>query len=467
MADKKTVTPEEKKLAAEKHVDGLVQKALVALDEMRKLNQEQVDYIVEKASAAALDAVRILAQHAIEETERGVFEDKVTKNLFACENIANNLRGLKTVGIVDKDESDGLTTIADPVGVVCGIVPTTNPTSTTIFKSLICLKTRNPIIFSFHPAANECSKQAARIVRDAAIEAGAPEECIQFIEQPSLDATNALMKHDGVSIILATGGSAMVKAAYSCGKPALGVGPGNVPAYVHKDAKLKQAVNDIVLSKSFDNGMICASEQAAIVDTEHYEEFIELMKEHHVYFVNKEEKAKLEEFVFGAKANSNNCAGAKLNADVVGKSAEHIAELAGFEVPKGTVILAAEVKEVGENEPLTREKLSPILAVLKSISTEDGIEKSLQMVEFNGLGHSAAVHTQDEEVAEQFGKVIPACRILWNSPSTHGAIGDIYNALIPSLTLGCGSYGGNSVSGNIGAVNLLNYKIIARRKNNL
>lgn len=213
--------------------------------------------------------------------------------------------------------------------------------------------------------------------------------------------------------------------------------------------------------------MICASEQAAIVDTEHYEEFIELMKEHHVYFVNKEEKAKLEEFVFGAKANSNNCAGAKLNADVVGKSAEHIAELAGFEVPKGTVILAAEVKEVGENEPLTREKLSPILAVLKSISTEDGIEKSLQMVEFNGLGHSAAVHTQDEEVAEQFGKVIPACRILWNSPSTHGAIGDIYNALIPSLTLGCGSYGGNSVSGNIGAVNLLNYKIIARRKNNL
>ena len=449
-------------------VNNLVSKALVALDKFKEIEcQEKIDKIVHAAAVAALDQHGPLAIAAFEETGRGLVEDKAIKNLFASEYITNNLRGLKTVGIIDKDESDGLTTIAEPVGVVCGIVPTTNPTSTTVFKSLICLKTRNPIIFSFHPSANECSKQAARIVRDAAIKAGAPEGCIQFIEKPSLDATNALMKHDGVATILATGGSAMVKAAYSCGKPALGVGPGNVPAYVHKDAKLKQAVNDIVLSKAFDNGMICASEQAAIVDTEHYKEFIELMKKHHVYFVNKEEKAKLEELVFGAKANSKNCAGAKLNAQVVGKSAEHIAELAGFEVPKGTVILAAEVKEVGENEPLTREKLSPILAVLKSISTEDGIEKSRQMVEFNGLGHSAAVHTQDEEVAEQFGKVVPACRILWNSPSTFGGIGDIYNALIPSLTLGCGSYGGNSVSGNIGAVNLLNYKIIGRRNNNL
>ncbi len=449
-------------------VNNLVSKALEALEKFKEIEcQEKIDKIVHAAAVAALDQHGPLAIAAVEETGRGLVEDKAIKNLFASEYITNNLRDLKTVGIVDKDESDGLTTIAEPVGVVCGIVPTTNPTSTTVFKSLICLKTRNPIIFSFHPAANECSKQAARIVRDAAIKAGAPEGCIQFIEHPSLDATNALMKHDGVATILATGGSAMVKAAYSCGKPALGVGPGNVPAYVHKDAKLKQAVNDIVLSKAFDNGMICASEQAAIVDTEHYKEFIELMKKHHVYFVNKEEKAKLEELVFGAKANSKNCAGAKLNADVVGKSAEHIAELAGFKVPKGTVILAAEVKEVGENEPLTREKLSPVIAVIKSLSTEDGIEKSRQMVELNGLGHSAAVHTQDEEVAEQFGKVVPACRILWNTPATFGGIGDIYNSLIPSLTLGCGSYGGNSVSGNIGAVNLLNYKIIGRRNNNL
>ena len=242
-------------------VNNLVSKALVALEKFKEIEcQEKIDKIVHAAAVAALDQHGPLAIAAFEETGRGLVEDKAIKNLFASEYITNNLRGLKTVGIVDKDESDGLTTIAEPVGVVCGIVPTTNPTSTTVFKSLICLKTRNPIIFSFHPAANECSKQAARIVRDAAIKAGAPEGCIQFIEQPSLDATNALMNHDGVATILATGGSAMVKAAYSCGKPALGVGPGNVPAYVHKDAKLKQAVNDIVLSKSFDKGMICASE---------------------------------------------------------------------------------------------------------------------------------------------------------------------------------------------------------------
>ena len=449
-------------------VNTLVSKALVALDEFKQIeDQEKIDAIVQAAAVAALEAHGPLAVAAVEETGRGIVEDKAIKNLYACEYIVNYLRDLKTVGIIDKDDVDGITAIAEPVGVVCGVVPTTNPTSTTVFKSLICLKTRNPIIFSFHPSANECSKQAARIVRDAAIKAGAPENCVQFIEKPSMEGTHALMNHDGVATILATGGNAMVRAAYSCGKPALGVGAGNVPAYVHKDAKLKQAVNDIVLSKAFDNGMICASEQAAIVDTEHYKEFIELMKKHHVYFVNKEEKAKLEELVFGAKANSKNCAGAKLNADVVGKSAEHIAELAGFKVPKGTIILAAEVKEVGENEPLTREKLSPVIAVIKSLSTEDGIEKSRQMVELNGLGHSAAVHTQDEEVAEQFGKVVPACRILWNTPATFGGIGDIYNALIPSLTLGCGSYGGNSVSGNIGAVNLLNYKIIGRRNNNL
>ena len=449
-------------------VNTLVSKALVALDEFKQIeDQEKIDAIVQAAAVAALEAHGPLAVAAVEETGRGIVEDKAIKNLYACEYIVNYLRDLKTVGIIDKDDVDGITAIAEPVGVVCGVVPTTNPTSTTVFKSLICLKTRNPIIFSFHPSANECSKQAARIVRDAAIKAGAPENCVQFIEKPSMEGTHALMNHDGVATILATGGNAMVRAAYSCGKPALGVGAGNVPAYVHKDAKLKQAVNDIVLSKAFDNGMICASEQAAIVDTEHYKEFIELMKKHHVYFVNKEEKAKLEELVFGAKANSKNCAGAKLNADVVGKSAEHIAELAGFKVPKGTIILAAEVKEVGENEPLTREKLSPVIAVIKSLSTEDGIEKSRQMVELNGLGHSAAVHTQDEEVAEQFGKVVPACRILWNTPATFGGIGDVYNSLIPSLTLGCGSYGGNSVSGNIGAVNLLNYKIIGRRNNNL
>ena len=449
-------------------VNTLVSKALVALDEFKQIeDQEKIDAIVQAAAVAALEAHGPLAVAAVEETGRGIVEDKAIKNLYACEYIVNYLRDLKTVGIIDKDDVDGITAIAEPVGVVCGVVPTTNPTSTTVFKSLICLKTRNPIIFSFHPSANECSKQAARIVRDAAIKAGAPENCVQFIEKPSMEGTHALMNHDGVATILATGGNAMVRAAYSCGKPALGVGAGNVPAYVHKDAKLKQAVNDIVLSKAFDNGMICASEQAAIVDKELYTDFVKIMKSHRVHFVNKKEKAQLENLLFGAEANSKNCAEAKLNSVIVGKSAPEIAKLAGFEVPKGTVILAAECKEVGVNEPLTREKLSPVLAVLKSTSTEDGIEKSRQMVEFNGLGHTAAIHTRDEEVAEQFGKVVRACRVVWNSPSTFGGIGDVYNAFIPSLTLGCGSYGRNSVSGNVNAINLLNIKLIGRRNNNM
>ena len=449
-------------------VNTLVSKALVALDEFKKIeDQEKIDAIVQAAAVAALEAHGPLAVAAVEETGRGVVEDKAIKNLYACEYIVNYMRDLKTVGVIDKDDVDGLTAIAEPVGVVCGVVPTTNPTSTTVFKSLICLKTRNPIVFSFHPSANECSKQAARIVRDAAVKAGAPENCIQFIEKPSMEGTHALMNHDGVATILATGGNAMVRAAYSCGKPALGVGAGNVPAYVHKEAKLKQAVNDIVLSKAFDNGMICASEQAAIVDKELYDEFVKLMKSHRVHFVTKEEKAKLENLLFGVEANSENCAGAKLNSVIVGKPATEIAKLAGFEVPKGTVILAAECSEVGVKEPLTREKLSPVLAVLKSSSTKDGIEKARQMVEFNGLGHTAAIHTQNEEVAEEFGKVVRACRVVWNSPSTFGGIGDVYNAFIPSLTLGCGSYGRNSVSGNVNAINLLNIKLIGRRNNNM
>ncbi|HEL0600618.1 TPA: bifunctional acetaldehyde-CoA/alcohol dehydrogenase [Streptococcus equi subsp. zooepidemicus] len=448
-------------------IDALVQKGLVALDKMRQLTQEQVDYIVAKASVAALDAHGELAKHAYEETGRGVFEDKATKNLFACEHVVNNMRHQKTVGIIEEDDVTGLTLIAEPVGVICGITPTTNPTSTAIFKSLISLKTRNPIIFAFHPSAQESSAHAARIVRDAAIAAGAPEDCVQWIETPSLEATNALMNHDGIATILATGGNAMVKAAYSCGKPALGVGAGNVPAYVEKSANIRQAAHDIVMSKSFDNGMVCASEQAVIIDKEIYDEFVSEFKSYHTYFVNKKEKALLEEFCFGAKANSKNCAGAKLNPNIVGKSAAWIAEQAGFTVPEGTNILAAECKEVSENEPLTREKLSPVIAVLKAESRTDGVEKARQMVEFNGLGHSAAIHTADADLAKEFGTKIRAIRVIWNSPSTFGGIGDVYNAFLPSLTLGCGSYGRNSVGDNVSAVNLLNIKKVGRRRNNM
>ncbi|MCQ9209783.1 bifunctional acetaldehyde-CoA/alcohol dehydrogenase [Granulicatella seriolae] len=448
-------------------VDELVQKGLVALEEFRQLNQEQVDYIVAKASVAALDQHGVLAMHAVEETGRGVFEDKATKNLFACEHVVNNMRNLKTVGVIEDDDVTGLTLIAEPVGVICGVTPTTNPTSTAIFKSLISLKTRNPIIFAFHPSAQESSAHAARVVRDAAVAAGAPENCIQWIETPSLEATNALMNNDGIATILATGGNAMVKAAYSCGKPALGVGAGNVPAYVEKSANIRQAAHDIVMSKSFDNGMVCASEQAVIIDKEIYDDFVKELKSYHTYFVNKKEKALLEEFCFGVKANGKDCSGAKLNANIVGKPATWIAEQAGFSVPEDTNILAAECKEVGINEPLTREKLSPVIAVLKADSTEDGLEKARLMVEFNGLGHSAAIHTEDADLAKEFGRIVRAIRVIWNAPSTFGGIGDVYNSFLPSLTLGCGSYGRNSVGDNVSAVNLLNIKKVGRRRNNM
>ncbi|OBX05966.1 bifunctional acetaldehyde-CoA/alcohol dehydrogenase [Gallibacterium genomosp. 3] len=452
---------------AQAEVDQLVANGLVALEEFRQLNQEQVDYIVAKASVAALDQHGVLAMHAYEETGRGVFEDKATKNLFACEYVVNNMRHLKTVGVIKEDDVTGITEIADPVGVVCGITPTTNPTSTTIFKSLIALKTRNPIVFAFHPSAQQSSAHAARVVYEAAVKAGAPTNCIQWIEHPSMEGTQALMKHSGIATILATGGNAMVEAAYSCGKPALGVGAGNVPAYVEKSANLKQAVHDIVMSKSFDNGMICASEQAAIVDKEIYDDFVKEMQSYGVYLVNKKEKALLEEYIFGAKANSTNCASAKLNAAVVGKPAAWIAEQAGFSVPANTNILLAECKEVGVKEPLTREKLSPVLALLKAESVEDGLNKSEQMVEFHGLGHSAAIHTSDAELAKTFGERVKAIRVIWNSPSTFGGIGDVYNSFLPSLTLGCGSYGKNSVGNNVSAVNLLNIKRVGRRRNNM
>ncbi len=453
-----------KEMTPQQEVDGLVEKALEALDEYYNLTQDQVDYIVAKASVAALDKHGELALDAVNETHRGVFEDKATKNLFACEYVVNNMRHLKTVGIISENEVTGITEVADPVGVVCGLTPVTNPTSTAIFKALICLKTRNPIIFGFHPNAQKCSVDAAKVVYEAAVKAGAPKNCIQWISNPSMDATTALMKHKGVATILATGGNAMVEAAYSCGKPALGVGAGNVPAYMEKTCNVNQAVNDIVMSKAFDNGMICASEQAVIIDQEIFEQSIDRFKEFGVYFCNDKEKTMLEKYMFGVDDDKTK---AKLFAPIVGQSAIWIAEQAGFVVPEHTGILAAFCDEVGVNEPLTREKLSPVLAVLKSTSTEDGIHKACQMVEFNGLGHSAAIHTADKNIVDEFGEKVKAIRIIWNSPSTFGGIGNIYNSFLPSLTLGCGSYGKNSVGNNVSAVNLINIKRIGKRRNNM
>ncbi|WP_372439917.1 bifunctional acetaldehyde-CoA/alcohol dehydrogenase [Cellulomonas fengjieae] len=448
-------------------IDQLVAQAAKALAEYARFDQAEIDQLVKKASVAALDKHGELALLAVNETGRGVFEDKAVKNIFACEHVTHSMATLKTVGIVHRDDLSGITEIAEPVGVICGVTPVTNPTSTTIFKSLIALKTRNPIVFAFHPSAQESSVAAARVVRDAAVAAGAPEHCIQWVETPSITATTALMNHPGVALILATGGNAMVRAAYSCGKPALGVGAGNVPAYIEKSAKLKRAVNDVVLSKAFDNGMVCASEQAVIIDDVIYDAAMAEFDILHAYRANATEKALLETFIFGVEAEGKNCGDARLNASVVGQSPQWIAKQAGFTVPDDTSIIMVEVGGVGPQEPLTREKLAPVLAVLRAESTEHGIRLAEQMVEFDGLGHSAAIHTQDDALTEEFGSRIKAVRIIANAPSSLGGIGDIYNSFIPSLTLGCGSYGHNSVSNNVSAVNLVNIKRIGRRNNNL
>ena len=472
MAVKKKVTKETKVNTAPvevrvKEVDDKVALALKALNDFASFDQEKIDYIVAKCTVAALDQHGTLAKMAIDETGRGVFEDKATKNLFACEYMVNYLRDLKTVGIISEDPVTGITEVAEPVGVVAGLTPVTNPTSTAIFKSLLALKTRNPIIFAFHPNAQKCSAEAARIVYEAALKAGAPENCIQWIEHPSMDATNALMNHPGVSTILATGGNAMVKAAYSCGKPALGVGAGNAPAYIETTADIKQAVNDIAMSKAFDNGMICASEQTVIVDENIYEDVKAEFKHYNVHFCSPKEKKLLETYMFGYTAHSKGVENAKLNGAVAGKPAAWIAEQAGFKVDPQTSILIAELEKPGVQEPLSREKLSPVLAMEKASSVEDGFDKAEATVMLNGVGHTAAIHTRSAELAKKFGERIKACRLIWNSPTTFGGIGNIYNSFIPSLTLGCGSYGHNSVSGNVSAINLINIKKIGKRRNTM
>ncbi|MDI9883356.1 bifunctional acetaldehyde-CoA/alcohol dehydrogenase [Streptomyces sp. HNM0645] len=449
-------------------VDRLVTNGLKALADYQDLTQEQVDLIVKKASVAALDQHTALARLAVEETGRGVFEDKAAKNMFACEHVTHSMGKMKTVGVIARDDVEDMVEIAEPVGVVCAITPVTNPTSTTIFKALMALKTRNPVVFAFHPSAQRCSAEAARIVRDAAVAAGAPEQCVQWIETPSVEATGTLMRHPGVSLILATGGNAMVKAAYSAGKPALGVGAGNVPAYVHKSAKLRRAVNDLVLSKSFDNGMICASEQAVILDDEIYDEALTEFRALHAHLATAEEKAKLEAFLFptGKAAPGGGCE-PKVNAAAVGRSPAWIAEQAGFSVPAGTSVILVEAERVGPDEPLTREKLCPVLAVLRAGSEQQGFDLAAGMVAFHGQGHSAVIHTEDRALAEAYGRRIETVRIIVNAPSSQGAIGGIYNSLLPSLTLGCGSWGSTSVSNNVSAAQLLNVKRVGTRRNNL
>ncbi|MDR5603712.1 bifunctional acetaldehyde-CoA/alcohol dehydrogenase [Staphylococcus coagulans] len=438
----------------------LAQNGQAALEGLSKKSQAEIDHIVHEMSMAAVDQHMALARHACEETGRGVYEDKAIKNLYASEYIWNSIKDDQTVGIIDQDDQRGLTYVAEPVGIICGVTPTTNPTSTTIFKAIIAIKTGNPIIFAFHPSAQQSSKAAAQVVLEAAIRAGAPEHCIQWIEHPSVEATKQLMNHESIALVLATGGSGMVKSAYSTGKPALGVGPGNVPAYVEKSAKIKRVVNDIIGSKTFDNGMICASEQAAIVDKDIYQEVKKEFEAHQCYFVKNNELKKLEAAVMKEDRSA-------VRPDIVGRPAVKIAEMAGIKVPEGTKMLIAELKGVGEDYPLSKEKLSPVLAMVKATSTEHAFDLCEAMLHLGGLGHTAVIHTEDEQLQEKFGLRMKACRILVNTPSSAGGIGDMYNELIPSLTLGCGSYGKNSVSHNVSATDLINIKTISKRRNNM
>lgn len=443
-----------------KIIDNLVAKADRGRMEFLNLNQEQVDGIVKAMALAGLDKHMELAKMAIEETKRGIYEDKCAKNIFSTEEVYHSIKYHKTVGVIADDEEADYTEIAEPVGVIAGVTPVTNPTSTVMFKSLIAMKTRNPIVFSFHPSAQGCSSEAARVMLKAALEVGAPANCISWIEKPSIEATQQLMQHPGVAMVLATGGAAMVRSAYSTGKPALGVGPGNVPCYIEKTANIKRAVTDLILSKTFDNGMICASEQAVIIDRAVANVVMDFMVYNGCYFLNVEEIGKLESIATCKE-------GCSLNADVVGRSAGEIAQMAGLSVPEGTKILVVPLEGVGPEYPLSREKLSPILACYVVDGSEEGIRRCEEMLEFGGLGHTAVIHSTNEGVIENFSRRMKAGRIIVNSPATHGAIGDIYNTNMPSLTLGCGSMGHNSTTANVSAVNLINVKRVAKRRVNM
>lgn len=453
------VKKEESAETVDQMIDRLTAKAHDALCAMDDFTQEKVDHIVHQMAIAGLDHHMELAKAAFEETGRGVMEDKAVKNMFATEEIWHSIKNDKTVGIIKDDRERQLITVAEPLGILAGVTPVTNPTSTAMFKSLIAVKTRNPIIFAFHPQAQKSSVMAAKVVRDAAIAAGAPEGVIQWIDKPSLEATTALMNHPKVASVLATGGPGMVKAAYSTGKPALGVGPGNGPAYIEKTANIKRSVYDIVLSKTFDNGMVCASQNSAVIDQEIYDTVKKEMEDRGVFFIKKSDEKALADAMFRPEGG--------VKGPIAGMSARKIAEIAGIKVPATAKVLAAELKGVGPKFPLSQEKLSPVLSVYKAKSHEDAFRLCDELLHFGGLGHTAGIHTMDDDLATDFGIKMKASRVLVNTPSAIGGIGNLYNEMIPSLTLGTGSWGKNSVSHNVSSFDLLNIKTIAKRRNNM
>lgn len=437
-----------------------MQRIRKAQQEYGKFSQEQVDKIFQAAAIAADQARIPLAEMAVEETGMGLVEDKVIKNHYAAEYIYNAYRHVKTCGVIEEDKAYGIKKLAEPIGVIAAVIPTTNPTSTAIFKTLIALKTRNGIIISPHPRAKKSTIEAAKVVLEAAVKAGAPEGIIGWIDVPSLDLTNMVMKESDT--ILATGGPGMVKAAYSSGKPAIGVGAGNTPAVIDDSADILLAVNSIIHSKTFDNGMICASEQSVIVLDSIYEKVREEFEKRGCYFLNNEEKEKVRKTIIINGA---------LNAKIVGQKAHTIAELSGINVPENTKILIGEVESVELSEEFAHEKLSPVLAMYRTTSFDEAIEKAEKLIEDGGLGHTSSLYVNTRagtEKIEKFSHKMKTSRVLINTPSSQGGIGDLYNfKLAPSLTLGCGSWGGNSVSENVGVKHLLNIKTIAERRENM
>ncbi len=460
---KQTNAPETPSTGLVDSVDALIAKMEEVREAQRIFStytQEQVDKIF-KAAAMAANRARIpLAKMAVEETGMGVVEDKVIKNHYASEYIYNKYKDEKTCGVIESDPSFGVTRVAEPIGVIAAVIPTTNPTSTAIFKSLISLKTRNGIIISPHPRAKKCTIEAAKIVLDAAVAAGAPKNIIAWIDVPSLELTNEVMRSS--DIILATGGPGMVKAAYSSGKPALGVGPGNTPAIIDDSADILMAVNSIIHSKTFDNGMICASEQSVIACEKVYSAVKKEFTKRGCYFLNPEETEKVRKTILINGA---------LNAKIVGQKAHTIAKLAGVETPEDTKILIGEVTSVELEEEFAHEKLSPVLAMYKAKDFDDAVEKACRLIADGGYGHTSSLYCNvvtSRDKIQKFGETMKTCRILVNTPSSQGGIGDLYNfQLAPSLTLGCGSWGGNSVSENVGVKHLLNIKTVAERRENM
>jgi len=441
----------DKDLQSIQEVRKLTQIAKETQLEFKYFSQEQVDKVVKAAAEAAFSESERLAKLANQETGFGIWQDKKIKNEFGSRNVYESIKNLKTVGVIDVLKNGKIVKIAEPMGVVAALIPSTNPTSTAFFKTLISLKTRNSIIASPHPKAIDCITEAMRVIDEAIVKAGAPKGLVHCLQTPTLEGTKALMHDKNVAVILATGGSPMVRAAYSSGKPAYGVGPGNVPAFIERSANYKKAVADIVTGTTFDNGTICASEQAMIVDRPLVEKVKEEAKRIGCYFVAGEEKKKLEQTV---------TKDGKLNAEIVGKPAVWIASYAGIKVPETTKVLVAECDKIGRDEPLSMEKLSPMLAFYSADGWLDGCHKSIELLEFGGIGHTMAIHSNDKEIIMKFALEKPAFRIVVNTPSSLGAVGYSTDAT-PSMTLGPGTWGGSIISENVSAVHLMNVKTLA------